>query len=423
MAAAYDRGKKALEAKDYPTAIQEFTTAIKSNQEAPTYYLDRSIAYLRCNSGIKALDDAEAGLLLAKARDRGNIIGKAQFRRGVTLYQLGRYRDAERCFAWAREKDPGEKMLGIWDVKIKSKLDAAGKEGEVEIGVMQYPEKDVVKRAQGAGTAAQTEGNKPATATGTPSTSVSPPKEVAVSTPPSQIRHDWYQSSETVTLSLMVKGVPKDKAIVEIEETSISISFPLPTGSDYNFSLDPLYASIDPNHSTFKILNTKIELILRKSSTGTKWRSLEGEPRVSNNDATTTSEKEPKLPPPPTISQGPSYPSSSKTGPKNWDKVVHDLSRKPKPTSNKINDEAVDATATSTESDTTYISDDDEEGGDPVNGFFKKLFKNADPDTRRAMMKSYTESNGTALSTNWSEVRQGPVETMPPEGMEERKYE
>ena len=130
MAAAYDRGKKALDAKDYPTAIQELTTAIKSNPEAPIYYLDRSSAYLRSNSGPQALDDAEAGLLLAKARDRGQIIGKAQFRRGVTLYQLGRYRDAERCFGWAREKDPAEKMLGIWDVKVRNKLDAAGTAGE-----------------------------------------------------------------------------------------------------------------------------------------------------------------------------------------------------------------------------------------------------------------------------------------------------
>jgi suppressor of G2 allele of SKP1 len=30
------------------------------------------------------------------------------------------------------------------------------------------------------------------------------------------------------------------------------------------------------------------------------------------------------------------------------------------------------------------------------------------------MMKSYIESNGTALSTNWSEVGKGKVETSPP---------
>ena len=37
-------------------------------------------------------------------------------------------------------------------------------------------------------------------------------------------------------------------------------------------------------------------------------------------------------------------------------------------------------------------------------------------------MKSYTESNGTALSTNWKDVGKGHVETHPPEGMVAKKW-
>jgi len=57
-----------------------------------------------------------------------------------------------------------------------------------------------------------------------------------------------------------------------------------------------------------------------------------------------------------------------------------------------------------------------------MNDFFMKLYKNADPDTKRAMMKSYQESNGTALSTNWEEVKKGPVETKPPDGVVAKKW-
>jgi suppressor of G2 allele of SKP1 len=38
------------------------------------------------------------------------------------------------------------------------------------------------------------------------------------------------------------------------------------------------------------------------------------------------------------------------------------------------------------------------------------------------MMKSYQESNGTALSTNWDEVKKETVKTQPPEGLEAKKW-
>ena len=62
-------------------------------------------------------------------------------------------------------------------------------------------------------------------------------------------------------------------------------------------------------------------------------------------------------------------------------------------------------------------------GGDAaVNEFFQKLYADADEDTRRAMMKSYSESGGTTLSTNWDEVKKAPVEVKPPEGSEWKKW-
>ena len=42
---------------------------------------------------------------------------------------------------------------------------------------------------------------------------------------------------------------------------------------------------------------------------------------------------------------------------------------------------------------------------------------------KRAMMKSYQESNGTVLSTNWDEVGSKKIECTPPDGMEAHKWE
>lgn len=86
----------------------------------------------------------------------------------------------------------------------------------------------------------------------------------------------------------------------------------------------------------------------------------------------------------------PTYPTSSRSGPKNWDAVG---------------------------------ADEDDEDGKDVNLFFKKLFKNATPEQQRAMMKSFTESNGTSLSTDWNDVKGRTVETVPPEGVEAKKWD
>ena len=68
---------------------------------------------------------------------------------------------------------------------------------------------------------------------------------------------------------------------------------------------------------------------------------------------------------------------------------------------------------------------------DPVSGeaalqhFFQDLYKDADEDTRRAMVKSYVESKGTSLSTVWRDVaaKDFGAEAAPPEGQEMRTYE
>lgn len=67
--------------------------------------------------------------------------------------------------------------------------------------------------------------------------------------------------------------------------------------------------------------------------------------------------------------------------------------------------------------------EDPNTGGDStLNSFFQKIFGDADDDTKRAMMKSYQESGGTTLSTNWDEVGKGTVEVKPPAGAEWKQW-
>lgn len=68
-------------------------------------------------------------------------------------------------------------------------------------------------------------------------------------------------------------------------------------------------------------------------------------------------------------------------------------------------------------------NEDPNAGGDAaLNSFFQNLYQGADEDSKRAMMKSFMESGGTTLSTNWDEVKKESVTVKPPDGSEWKKW-
>lgn len=84
----------------------------------------------------------------------------------------------------------------------------------------------------------------------------------------------------------------------------------------------------------------------------------------------------------------------------------------------KVSQAALDA-----QKDKSSTEDPNVNGDNTLNEFFQKLYKDADEDTRKAMMKSFQESGGTALSTNWDEVGKARVPIKPPAGSVARKWE
>ncbi|CAG8443173.1 15485_t:CDS:2 [Cetraspora pellucida] len=135
-------------------------------------------------------------------------------------------------------------------------------------------------------------------------------------------------------------------------------------------SIDPLAHEIVPKECKKEVLSTKIEIKLKKEKPGIKWGVLEGDDSLAGSFAT-----------------------SDARNAKNWDKLEKEISK----------------------------DQEKPEGDAALNSLFQQLYKDADDDTRRAMLKSYTESSGTCLSTNWGEVSKSKVETKPPEGMIAKK--
>jgi len=195
-------------------------------------------------------------------------------------------------------------------------------------------------------------------------------------------RHEFYETDEKLTLSIFDKGADPAKVSIEFGPRKFLYKY-----DDRELVLQPLKGQIDPSKSDYSVGKVKVEIRLAKLAPG-RWGALVGDepdPVASTSFA--------PLPPP----------STQPTKPrKNWDGITEAILSSEKPI--------------------TSDQDPNAGGDSTVNEFFQKLFANADEDTKRAMMKSYSESGGTTLSTNWDEVKKGTVEVKPPEGSEWKKW-
>ncbi|KRZ77846.1 Suppressor of G2 allele of SKP1 -like protein [Trichinella papuae] len=190
------------------------------------------------------------------------------------------------------------------------------------------------------------------------------------------VKFDWYQSDETVTVTVKVNDVNKDDLIVKFGLKFLHLKWKQ-CDTPFMLQLD-LSAEIIPDQSHYKVFPNKIELKLRKRNP-CYWYALEDAERNSTQASETCGTS--------------SYPTSSVKAAKNWDQIV------------KQETEEIEKEDSST-----------------LNGFFQKLYDDCDDDQKRAILKSLVESHGTVLSTDWSEVSKRHVDCRPPEGTEWKKF-
>ncbi|XP_019733549.1 protein SGT1 homolog [Hippocampus comes] len=190
------------------------------------------------------------------------------------------------------------------------------------------------------------------------------------------VKHDWYQTESHVIISVMARNVPKDGVCVSFMEKELSASIRLASGENRNLNLHLLHPIV-PQQSNFRILSTKVEMKMKKRD-AIRWEKLEGEGQESNikhfnpNQCPTSSQRSQK-----------------------WDKMVVDIKEEEK--NEKL------------------------EGDAALNQLFQQIYADGSDEIRRAMNKSFTESNGTVLSTNWKDVGKRKVEVSPPDDVELRK--
>ncbi|KAK2707026.1 protein SGT1 homolog [Artemia franciscana] len=198
------------------------------------------------------------------------------------------------------------------------------------------------------------------------------------------IRHDFYQTDAFVVITLMVKNKSDADFEAEFQTDFVRTTIKNEDGSEIEFSVVPCHP-IKPEQCSFKVTKTKIEVKLKKAE-GIHWNTLERKEESAVKPAVIMKSSDIS------VEEQPAYPTSSKKK-VDWSRVEAEADK------------------------------EEEEGEAAIEKLFQKIYKDNPDDVKRAMMKSFAESGGTVLSTNWADVQKGKVEVKPPDGMEFRKWE
>lgn len=90
-------------------------------------------------------------------------------------------------------------------------------------------------------------------------------------------RHDFYQTATNVIAAFFLKKINKESAKVEFQEKQLVLDLVTTDSAPKRYTADvPLYGPIDPAKSSFKILGTKLEVVLVKAN-GASWPVLRGD--------------------------------------------------------------------------------------------------------------------------------------------------
>ncbi|ONK80551.1 uncharacterized protein A4U43_C01F19100 [Asparagus officinalis] len=362
---ASDLEKKAKEAfvdDDFELAVDLYSQAIEMDPMNADLYADRAQANIKINSFTEAVADA------SKAIELDPSMSKAYLRKGTACVKLEEHQTAKVALEAGLKLAPGDlrftKLIKECDEKIAEETMSFSKK------VSNAPP---ASNGASVSVGSAQELPKPSTA--------------AAAAAPAKLkyRHDYYNSTTEVVLTIFAKGIPPGNVSVDFGEQTLSVVVNVPGEEPYHFQ-PRLFGKIVPEKCRYQVLSTKIEIRLFKAEAIT-WTSLEFSDKrnVPQKINAVSGPKQTK----------PSYPSSKAKV--DWDKLEAQVKKEEK-------EEKLDGDAA-------------------LNKLFRDIYRDADEDTRRAMSKSFVESNGTVLSTNWKDVGKKKVEGSPPEGMELKKWE
>lgn len=356
------QGETAVEKGDYAAAAPAFETAAKI-----------------CLGGLLQLYNAQANALLSaelyedakKVTDKSIRLeansSQAWYLQGNALYKMGQRSSAKKSFekAASLEKVRALKM-NYKDWVNKCDEDSGDDDDDVETidatgqCARTMPRDTLIGKKHTDTKSADVDSSD-----GKPGRNVADDIEVKTTRPvENPTKMQWYQSSSHVSIDVYAKNVDREKSSVVFEPSHLAVRLVRPDMENYILDKE-LSEKIEVDSSVWSVSRYKVEIRMKKAVRGSTWRSLDKEEKVVSAAVQASAESMRRK----EMQQGRD---------KQWNSIAE-----------------------------KELEDYKEDDG-PM-ALFRTLYKDADEDTKRAMMKSYSESGGQVLSTNWEEVQKKKV--------------
>lgn len=382
--------------EEYEEALKHYTCAV-TLQDCAEYRACRAACHLKLGNFAQTLEDIDQAVAF---EPKSHI---AFYWRGIALFYMADFAGAKQAFEASIQAAPQARApRNLWIRKCDAELSGstlplgsvAAEATKVPAVAATHtpapvapaapmPAQIAAQAVPAAPAAARTSEVTPQAATSSaPQSTVEAKQELSISGR-KQVRREWYQNTTQVFVTVFAKEVNVEQCEVDFQEKGFSLNFPLPGSEGEEYALDvDLFDAIDPSACKIEVSKVKVEICLQKKNVGTQWKDLEKQEEV---DVPYTDQ--------------PAYPTSNKAK-KDWGKIDVDMEKE--------------------------LKNEKPEGEEALNKLFKEIYERADPETRRAMNKSFQTSGGTVLSTNWGEVStsdyEGKDRPTPPEGQEWRDW-